>query len=106
MVESIQSSHQVNSFPLQAAPGILPIDFAIPPFCLLQGHSTKRPFPVVLCYAGNTSSHASISIGKDSKTNTQPLAQHSVLKSLHQQSPSAELGMPSSALALLLVTGH
>lgn len=77
MVESIQSSHQVNSFPLQAAPGILPIDFAIPPSACCRATVLRSPSQFDLCYAGIISSHASISIGKDSETNTQPQAQHS-----------------------------
>lgn len=73
MVEGIQSSHQVNSFPFQAAAGILPDQqMLLSPFHLLQGQSTERPLPVALRNSVNASSHAFISVSKDSKTDVQP----------------------------------
>lgn len=52
MVESIQSSHQVNSFPLQAALGILPIDFAILPSACCRATVLRGPSQLIFVIQG------------------------------------------------------
>lgn len=111
MVEGIQSSHQVNSFPVQAAAGILPDQqMLLPPFCLLQGQSTKRPLSPLLFAVQRILAamllFLLVKTAKPTHNHRRTVQRNVTICPASAGSPSAELGMPSLTLALLLVTDH